>query len=212
MHVLHRYLVVVVAGISLLFGIQVPSFVDQYQKRIDAHLSEVSTNLSHYQGIADKHYQGNLKNLIRFHKGNADQGIREEGVAIESMSRRMAGFESDSKALGTTLPWKVVHILINGDRELIQETIDRYSYSIPLTQEAILAGVTVTITLVLLLELLLTLLKTFLAALFRSRLPQPHERSDVHHRLEPFLATPEPVQPIPRQVSNCAKCTVTGSP
>ncbi|CAK0776216.1 DUF2937 family protein [Gammaproteobacteria bacterium] len=194
MHVLHRYLMVIVAGISLLFGIQVPNFVDQYQKRVDAHLSEVSRNLLHYQGIADKHYQGNLKDLIRFHRDNADPAIQEEGVAIASMHRRMTGFESDGKALQTTLPWKVAHLLMSGDRELLQETMDRYSYSIPLTQEAIIAGVVVTMTLVLTLELVLALLKALLVALFRPRRSRPYDRADVHHRLEPFLTVPESVQ------------------
>ncbi len=189
MSVLHRYLMVVVAGVSLLFGIQVPNFVDQYQKRIDAHGLEVSQNLSHYQGIADKYHQGNLKDLIHFHQGNANQTIRDEGSVIENLYRRMAGFENDGRALKTSLPWQVAHILASGNPELIQETLDRYSYSIPLNQEAIFAGVAVALTLVLSLELLLALIKALLMAVFRPRRrsSRPYDRDDPHQRQEPFL-------------------------
>jgi len=41
MSVVYRYLMIIVACTSLLIGLQVPSFVDQYQKRVDAHLREV---------------------------------------------------------------------------------------------------------------------------------------------------------------------------
>ncbi|MBS25040.1 MAG: hypothetical protein CMQ28_05295, partial [Gammaproteobacteria bacterium] len=36
-------------AVGILFGIQVPSFVKQYDERIDAHFREVSINISGFQ-------------------------------------------------------------------------------------------------------------------------------------------------------------------
>jgi hypothetical protein len=120
---LHRYLVVIVAGISLLLGIQVPNFVDQYAKRLDAHLLEVMQNIHPYQVITDKYYSGNIEHLIEFHKKNTIKTFREEGAAIERMYKRKLTFENDQAAFTTHLPWKVAHILFNGDGELLHETV-----------------------------------------------------------------------------------------
>ena len=54
-----------VIGFGLLLGIQVPNFVDQYSRRIDAHYQEVSENISGFQSTADLLFSGDLEELIR---------------------------------------------------------------------------------------------------------------------------------------------------
>ena len=49
MEILYRYLLIVIACIVMLMGIQIPNLVDQYEKRVDAHLREVTVNLKPYQ-------------------------------------------------------------------------------------------------------------------------------------------------------------------
>jgi hypothetical protein len=141
MNFFRRYLIVVFAGVSLLFGIQVPNFVDQYEKRVDAHLVEVTHTLRPYQEIAARHYNGSLYALIEFHKNATVKTFQEEGAAIDNMYKRKRRFEADRLALKSGFFWKVVHIMINGDRELLNETATQYSYAIPLNQDAVLSGV-----------------------------------------------------------------------
>ncbi|MBD3649377.1 MAG: DUF2937 family protein, partial [Pseudomonadales bacterium] len=54
----YRYFSIILASLLLLTGLQVPSFVDQYEKRVDAHLLEVTENLRGFQEIADEYYGG----------------------------------------------------------------------------------------------------------------------------------------------------------
>jgi len=168
MNVLRRYLIVVFASISLLFGIQVPNFVDQYEKRVDAHFVEVTHNLQHYQEIAARHYNGSLYSLIAFHKNSAVKTFQEEGAAIENMHKRKKRFEADKLALTGGFLWKAFHLAMDGDRELLGETATHYSYAVPLNQDAIVSGVVLAAGNILILELLFGLLG-YLARLIRPR-------------------------------------------
>src|SRR5581483_6371599 len=68
MSFLYRYLLILIACVALLMGIQIPSFVDQYEKRLDAHLQEVQADLKGYQDIANRDFGGSMEALIRRHK------------------------------------------------------------------------------------------------------------------------------------------------
>ena len=67
MSVIYRYFLILIACISILLGIQIPSFVDQYEKRLDAHFLEVTNNLRGYQEIAEKFFNGSITELIKKH-------------------------------------------------------------------------------------------------------------------------------------------------
>lgn len=171
MDILYRYLLIIVACIALLLGIQIPNLVDQYQKRVDAHLREVTINLQPFQDIANKYFGGSLDKLIELHHKSGEKAFQDEGLAIEKMIQRKRRFEADLAALQVSLPMKVVHILLNGDREMIDETMGQYTYAVPLNQDAIMAGAAVTAAILLALELLLALVRYIAAMatrLFRS--------------------------------------------
>lgn len=154
---LYRYLIVIIACISLLTGLQVPNFVDQYQKRMDAHLREVTVNLRPYQEIAVKYFGGDLHKLIELHRNSTEKPFQEEGAALEQMLERKLRFEAGLAALNVSLPEKAWHVLLHGDREILDETLMQYSYAVPLNQEAIVFGAGASITLLLAVELLLAL-------------------------------------------------------
>lgn len=169
--ILYRYLIVVVACISLLAGLQVPNFIDQYQKRIDAHLREVSINLQPYQEIASKYFGGDLGKLIELHRNSGEKPFQEEGAAIEKMVQRKLRFEADLAALNASLPLKALNVLLHGDREMIDEALGQYSYAVPLDQDALAFGAGVAIVILLLVELLLALARYTAGKLFHSAPP-----------------------------------------
>src|SRR5512143_3181415 len=105
-NILYRYLFVVVACISLLIALQVPNFVDQYEKRLDAHLREVTINLQPFQDIANKYFGGDLNKLIELHRNSDVKPFQEEGAAIAKMLQRKLRFETDLAALQVSLPLK----------------------------------------------------------------------------------------------------------
>ena len=170
--ILYRYLFVVVACASLLIGLQIPNFVDQYHKRVDAHLREVTINLQPFQEIANKYFGGDLGKLIALHRSSDAKPFQEEGAAIEKMVQRKLRFEADLAALQTSLPLKAWHVLLHGDREMIDEALEQYSYAVPLNQDALIFGAGVALTILLLLELLLALIRYAYTKLIRST-PSP---------------------------------------
>lgn len=137
---LYRYLMIIVACVALLLGLQVPNFVDQYQKRVDAHLREVTVNLQPFQAIADKYFAGDMNKLIALHRGSGEKPFQEEGSAIEQMVQRKLRFEADMAALQASLPIKVFRVVFRGDREMIDETLGQFSYNLPMNQDALLFG------------------------------------------------------------------------
>jgi hypothetical protein len=169
--ILYRYLIVVVACISLLFGLQIPNFVDQYEKRVDAHLREVTINLQPFQDIANKFFNGDLEKLIELHRNSGLKPFLEEGAAIEKMVQRKLRFETDLAALKTSLPMKAWHVLIRGDAEIVDEALGQYSYAVPLNQDALVFGGVVALFILLMVELLLALIRFAGKKILHSRRP-----------------------------------------
>ncbi len=156
-NILYRYLIVVVACISLLFGLQIPNFVDQYQKRVDAHLREVTANLLPFQKIANKFFGGDLNKLIDLHRNSDFKPFQDEAAAITKMVARKLRFETDLAALNASLPGKAWHILLHSDREILDEVRQQYSYAVPLDRNALTFGATVALIILLMVELMFAL-------------------------------------------------------
>lgn len=157
MEILHRYLLIVLACMAMLAGIQIPNLVDQYQKRVDAHLREAILNFKPYQDLADKYFGGNIGQLIDLHRKNEAKAIQEEGDVIGNMIKRKEHLEQLNADLQASLPVKIYHIILRGDRDVIQETLDQYTYAVPLNQDALVAGAVAAAILLAATELLLAL-------------------------------------------------------
>ncbi len=170
MNILYRYFLIIIACAAMLAGIQLPNLVDQYEKRIDAHLREVAINLKPYQDIADKYFGGSLEKLIELHRKSEVKAFQEEGLAIADMVKRKARFQADLAALQVSLPMKIMNILLDGDREMIDETLQQYTYAVPLNQDALLTGAALAAIMLLLVELLFALGRYLAKAL------QPRDR------------------------------------
>ena len=140
MGTLYRYTLILIACAALLVGIQIPNFVDQYEKRLDAHLSEVKNNLQGYQDIADRLYGGSLSALIAKHQQSTDPAFQQETQPIANIVHRYEHFSKELAALASGLTGKIAHIVTKGDRELITETYNNYSFAVPLNETAVTSG------------------------------------------------------------------------
>lgn len=167
MSVIYRYLMIIVACVSLLIGLQVPSFVDQYQKRVDAHLREVIVNLQPFVEIATKYFDGDMEKLLALHRNSEAQPFKEEGKAIEQMLQRKTHFEAELSALNTDLAHRVLHVLLHSDQQLREEALAQYSYTVPLDIPALSFGAGAAIAVLLIVELLLALLRAGIAVVIR---------------------------------------------
>lgn len=157
MEILHRYLMIALACAAMLVGIQVPNLVDQYQKRVDAHLREITLNFKPYQDLADKYFGGDIGKLLQLHRQNQAQPIREEGDAIENMIRRKQHLEQADADMQASLPVRIYRVIVRGDRDLMRETLQQYTYAVPLNEDALMAGGAAAALLLALTEVLLAL-------------------------------------------------------
>lgn len=160
MSLIPRLLLLAMAATALLVGIQLPNFVDQYEKRLDAHFIEVQTNLKPFQDIADRFHAGSMEALIEKHERSADTTFHAEGQAIEKLYRRFQRFANEKSQLATAaLPQQLLFIATRADRDLVDETRHSYSFGLLLNQQAVIAGAVFMLIAVVLLELVFALLR-----------------------------------------------------
>jgi hypothetical protein len=154
MHTLYRYFLVLAAGAALLAGVQAPNFADQYEQRLDAHLSEAAANLRGYQDIADRYFGGSLAALLAKHEQSADAVFHAEAKPLRELYARYRRFNAEKQALATGIAGRLWFIATRGDRTLTAETWAGYSFTVPLNATAVTAGFIIMGGTVLLIELL----------------------------------------------------------
>lgn len=152
-----RYVMVAIACMFFVLGMQLPNLTDQYAKRVDAHLREVTVNFQPFQEIANAHTQGNIEALIALHRKSDVAPFRAEGDAIERLYKRKLRFAGEHKALQTHLPGRLFHVLWRADAELREQTLLQYSATAPLNQEALIAGAVIALLAMLFIEGVLAL-------------------------------------------------------
>lgn len=152
MSVLLRYFMIVVACVFLLVGMQLPNLADQYSKRVDASLREVTLNFQPFLIIANQHTAGDIEALIALHRQSNVAVFKAEADAIERIYKRKLHLEAQRKAMQTHLPGRLWHMVFHPDADLREQTLLQYSATVPLTQEAVMAGGVVALLMLLLLE------------------------------------------------------------
>jgi Protein of unknown function (DUF2937) len=160
-----NYLRLVVFSLGLLVGIQVPGFVDQYAKRVNAHYSEVVHNFAGFQDSANRYFGGSVEALIAHHVASADEVFKDEAKTIREMYERLTTLAAEREAMNTPLLKQIVHVMVRPNREILDETRAEYTYAVPLNAAAIVSGVTIGAVLAMLVESLVT----GLGHLFRPR-------------------------------------------
>ena len=173
---LYRYFLILIAVAAALAGVQIPNFVHQYEARLQSHTNEVRTNLRGFQQIADRYHNGSLDALILQHERSTDPTFRAEADPIKNMVHRLRGFEMQRIGLDTGLAGKIGYLVARGDRELLEETRNGYSFNVPMTEEALLAGGVFTLVVLLLTELLCAILRLLLAPRSRNGMYLPTRR------------------------------------
>ncbi|MFW5908584.1 MAG: DUF2937 family protein [Desulfosalsimonas sp.] len=135
------YLRIVVFVCGLLAGVQLPGFMDQYQKSVDAHFREVKENLSGFQETADKFFRGDVESLISYYKDSDDPVFEIDAGSVEKIYKRWQMLKKEQEAVSG--PWykAALHIVFFHNDEILEETLSRYSYTVPLTPEAVAWGV-----------------------------------------------------------------------
>jgi hypothetical protein len=149
-----NYLRLVVFAVGLLVGIQVPSFIDQYAKRVSAHHNEVARNFAGFQDTADRYFGGSVEALLAHHLASTDQAFRDEARSIREMHERLTALTAELAAMSGPLIKQIMHVVFHPNHEMLDETWATYSYSVPLNAPAIGSGVAIGALLAMLVEAL----------------------------------------------------------
>jgi hypothetical protein len=142
---------------GLLAGMQVPSYLDQYEKRVDAHLLEVTYNLSGFQETANQMFDGDMEALIAYYEDSDDRVFVQDANSIRSIYNRYLLLTREQFA--ASAPWygSAFHMLFSADPELRAEALSGYTVSVPLDLGALEWGFGVAILVTLIVELLFSI-------------------------------------------------------
>jgi Protein of unknown function (DUF2937) len=149
---LRAYLRLVLFAVGLLAGVQVPGFIDQYAKRVSAHYIEVTQNFAGFQSTADQYFAGSIDALIAHHEASRDTVFKDEAKPIRAMYARLQSLAVELEAMNRSIFSRIMHVAFRPDKEILNETLAAYSYTVPLNQNAILSGVTAGLLLALAVE------------------------------------------------------------
>jgi hypothetical protein len=150
--ILRGYIRLLTFACGLLVGIQVPSFMTQYEQRVDAHYLEVSNNISGFQATADLLFDGSLESLIDYYENSNDRVFEQDSGSIRNIYERYNLILSEQTALNAQWYESAYHIVFAANPELRGEAFDAYTYTVPLDVEALQWGFGVALFITLLFE------------------------------------------------------------
>lgn len=157
--VIKRYSLQLVFTISLLLGLQLPNFLQQYELRLQGHFAEAKMQLGKFQSLADQYFQGDLQALIAQHKSSDVRVFKDEALLIESHYLRVQQLQQQIDILDQPIWYRLWSLSQQIKQPIVKEAWFGYQANIILNQQAILVGVVVAVLMMLCLEMLLGLSK-----------------------------------------------------
>ncbi len=155
---LQRYSLKLLFALTLLLGLQLPSFLQQYEARLDAHYLEAKNQLNQYQDLAELYFAGNLQALITKHKNSDVLLFSAEALVIEKLLNRFNYLQAQKTSLQGPLITRFYFLLGELDSPLLIETKENYNAEIVLNQNSIIVGLVSALLSTLFLELLFLLI------------------------------------------------------
>ena len=168
---LQRYCLKLVFALTLLLGLQIPNFLQQYEIRLDGHYIEAKNHLSEYQMIADRYFAGDLQALIKKHQNSDEKSFQDEALVIGNLVNRFNHLQAQKNRLKAPLVERLLFLAGQLNNPLFSETQNSYNAEIVLNKNAISVGLVFALISSLLLELLF-----FMSALFARKVFLPHSK------------------------------------
>ena len=173
------YLRLVLFAAGLLIGVQVPGFISDYAKRVEAHLIEAQTGLRGFQGTAEQFFKGDLQALVAHYRASEDPVFRSDADSLSTLLNRQIALDKQYQAMQG--PWYIrfLQVVLAADPDIRKETWNGYSYQILLTPEAMIWGMSGALLLSLGIECLIRLIDWVVLGGRRLRQSRPIEDRDV---------------------------------
>ena len=138
---------------GVLIGVQIPGFIDQYGKSLEAHLLESSQSLKEFQQDAQRYFDGSLDKLIAHYQDSPDPVIRDGGTSIAAIYNRNLTLVQAWSTFNTSTYSTYTHVILEPLTDIKNEVWRNYTYSIILNGSAIISGLCWGFTLSLVIEL-----------------------------------------------------------
>lgn len=173
------YLRLVLFAAGLLIGLQVPGFISDYAKRVEAHLIESQNSLRGFQGTAQQFFKGDLNALVAHYRASEDPVFRSDAESLSGLLHRQLALDKQYQAMQG--PWyiRLLQVALAADPDIRKETWDGYSYQILLTPEAMIWGMSGAMLLSFGLECLYRLIDWVVLGGRRLRQSRPIEERDL---------------------------------
>lgn len=134
---LRSYLRLVLFTAGLLIGVQIPGFISDYSKRVEAHLMEAQQNLRGYNDTAQRFFNGDVQALIQHYRSSDDPVFSTDANNISNLLTRNQVLDREFMALQG--PWylRAWHVLTAADPDIRKETWNGYTWQVLLSPEVI---------------------------------------------------------------------------
>lgn len=140
MAIITSYLRILLLVAGVLSGIQLPGFVDQYGKSLQAHLVESERSLNEFRSEADKFFDGSIEDLVAYYQASDDRVFQEGGQSINAIYQRYQRLNTAYKSFSQS-GWKAYQQAFFTPVDDIQDEVQRnFSYTVKLNPGAILFG------------------------------------------------------------------------
>ncbi|WP_435035408.1 DUF2937 family protein [Pseudomonas neuropathica] len=173
------YVRLVLFAVGLLIGVQVPGFINDYAKRVEAHLIEAQMGLRGFQGTAEQFFKGDMQALVAHYRASEDPVFRSDADSLSTMLSRQIALDKQFQAMQG--PWYIrfLQVVLAADPDIRKETWNGYSYQILLTPEAMIWGMSGALLLSFGIECLFRLIDWVVLGGRRLRQSRPIEDRDV---------------------------------
>jgi hypothetical protein len=173
------YLRLVLFAAGLLIGVQVPGFINDYAKRVEAHLIESQAGLSGFQNTANQFFKGDMQALVAHYRASEDPIFRSDADSLGNLLTRQVALDKQFQAMQG--PWYIrfLQVVLAADPDIRKETWNGYSYQILLTPEAMIWGMSGALLLSFGIECLFRLIDWVVLGGKRLRQGRPIEERDL---------------------------------
>ncbi|MNN44594.1 hypothetical protein D3C81_1588900 [compost metagenome] len=164
---------------GLLIGVQVPGFISDYAKRVEAHLIEAQAGLSGFQNTANQFFKGDMQALVAHYRASEDPIFRSDADSLGNLLTRQVALDKQFQAMQG--PWYIrfLQVVLAADPDIRKETWNGYSYQILLTPEAMVWGMSGALLLSFGIECLFRLIDWVVLGGKRLRQSRPIEERDL---------------------------------
>jgi hypothetical protein len=122
---------------AVVAGGLAPGFIAQYRQRLGGRLDQARLDLAPWQQLADRDYQGDIEQLIRYHLESSDPTFHADGAIIRALVTTVHQLQSAVDALHGSLFRQAAYLALHADPGLARATLHDWVPTFALSSEGI---------------------------------------------------------------------------